>query len=77
MRRQIVDLLPNVTTDDLEDDDIVLDAVIVMRVVSPSGDGAPGLVLATTPDLDWILQVGLLQSALGIAAGSIGRTDDE
>lgn len=71
------ELLPNVTVP-MDAGDIVLDACIVMRVINTtSGDGRPGLHIATTPDLDWILQIGMLRAALDIASGPYGEEDDQ
>ena len=69
--------LPNVTSDHINDDDIVLDAVILMRVVSTVGDGKPRLTLAATPDLDWLLQIGMLRAGLEIVTTDIGRDEDD
>ncbi|MEZ5119628.1 MAG: hypothetical protein R2686_06970 [Candidatus Nanopelagicales bacterium] len=76
MSRLISDLLPNVTSDDVGDGDMVLDAVILMRVVSTNGDGKPRLTIAITPDLDWILQVGMLQSGLHIVTHDIQQDEE-
>lgn len=78
MSRTAADLLPNVTFNDIDDHDLVLDAVILLRVSSTTGDGKPRLIIQTTPDLDWILLVGMLNAALHIETHDIQRdTDDE
>lgn len=77
MSRHISDLLPNVTSDHINDDDIVLDAVILMRVASTVGDGKPRLTLVTTPDLDWLLQIGMLRAGLEVVTTDIGRDEDD
>lgn len=76
MSRQIGDLLPNVTIDTIDDDDMVLDAVILIRVVSTSGDGKPRLTIATTPDLDWMLQIGMVRAALGVVTDDLATTQE-
>jgi hypothetical protein len=77
MSRHISDLLPNVTSDHINDDDLVLDAIILMRVVSTAGDGKPRLILVDTPGLDWLLQIGMLRAGLEVATTGIGRDEDD
>jgi hypothetical protein len=74
MSHTISDLLPNVTAD-IDDNDIVLDAVVLLRVINTEGDGKPRIVLAHTPDLDWIIQVGMLKVALTICTTGIEEDD--
>lgn len=77
MSRHISDLLPNVVSENITDDDMILDAVILMRVVSTVGDGKPRLILVTTPDLDWLLQIGMLRAGLEAVTTDIGRDEDD
>lgn len=41
------------------------------------GDGKPRLTLAVTPDLDWLLQIGMLRAGLEIVTTDIGRDEDD
>jgi len=77
MSRHISDLLPNVTSDHINDDDIVLDAVILMRVASTGGDGKPRLIMVATPDLDWLPQIGILRVGLEVVTTDIGSDEDD
>lgn len=63
--RHISDLLPNVTAD-LDDQDVVLDALVLLRVVDPTRAEGSRLDIVATPDLDWMLQLGMLQAAMSI-----------
>ena len=74
----ISDLLPNVTAD-LHPGQVVLDGMVLLRVVDPSSGERPNLVIASTPDLDWMLQVGMLHTAREICTADIGpdEGDDE
>jgi hypothetical protein len=71
MSRTAAELLTNVAFDCVDADDLVLDAVVMLRVASTTGDGKPRLVMQTTPDLDWILHVGMLKVGLHIAIHDI------
>lgn len=53
---------------DLDPDDLVADAVVLLRVVQP--DGSTALTIAATPSLDWVGQLGLLHAALGVMAAT-------
>ena len=46
----------------LEEGDIVMDAVLLMRVVRTDRKGS-ALVIASTPGMDWILQAGMIEAA--------------
>lgn len=59
---------------DLQDGDLILDAVILLRVQSDDHQ-ASSLVIATTPGLDWMLQVGMVEAARMIMREPIA--DDE
>jgi hypothetical protein len=50
---------------DLHDSDLILDAVVLLRVQSDDGS-APAMVIATTPGLDWMLQIGMIEAARDI-----------
>ena len=67
--RPIAELLPNVTAH-IDSTEIVLDGMVLMRVIDPSG-GHPRLCIAVTPDLDWMLQVGMLQVAREICTADV------
>jgi hypothetical protein len=48
---------------DLEEGQMIIDAVLVARVVS-AHDQHTRLLVCNTPGMDWIVQVGLLTAAL-------------
>ena len=75
--RPISDLMPNVTAN-LDDGDIVLDGMVLMRVINPTSDGGkPRLHIASTPDLDWMLQVGMIHAAREICMSDIARDEGD
>ena len=75
--RPISDLLPHVTAD-LDDGDIVLDGMVILRIINPtSGDGKPRLHIASTPDLDWMLQIGMLHTARQICTSDVARDEGD
>jgi len=53
---------------DIKDGDLILDAVVLLRV--QSDESSPMLVIATTPGLDWMLQVGMVETARDIMRGA-------
>lgn len=56
---------------DLEEGDLILDAVLLMRVARTDRNGT-ALLVATTPGMDWIMQMGMVE-----AARHIMQVDDE
>ena len=54
---------------DLADGDMVLDAVVLLRVAN--GDRPTGLVLETTPGMDWMMQIGMVEAARDILRGPV------
>lgn len=60
---------------DIDEDDMVADAVVVLKVVQ--ADGSIALAIGTTDSRDWISQRGLLHSALELANGQYSRTGDD
>lgn len=60
--------LPGVTVD-LDETDMVLDALVILHVARVSGDGAPVVLLQGTPDLTHVTQAGLLAVAQQIVTG--------
>ncbi|MEU1434058.1 hypothetical protein ABZ438_08155 [Streptomyces sp. NPDC005786] len=61
-------------TADLDDGDLVTDALVILKVLQP--DGSIALSIGATDTRDWINQTGLLRSAIDISEGSIRRSDD-
>ena len=62
----------------LDDEDIVLEAVLLLRVFDPSRPH-PVLVIAHTKGIDGMLQIGMLESARDITRAEdnfIPREDD-
>lgn len=61
---------------ELDDDDLVSDAVVLLKVVST--DGQVALTIACTPSLDWISQAGMLHAAIDAGrASGFQRSEDE
>jgi hypothetical protein len=58
---------------DLDPDDQILDVVVLMRTASPT-KAQDGFVIAHTPGMSWLLQVGLVSAAQTVV-NQIG--DDE
>lgn len=46
----------------LEEGDMILDAIVLLRVLS-NDNPISALVIATTPGLDWIMQTGMIETA--------------
>ncbi|MFE9777711.1 hypothetical protein ACFYPA_06090 [Streptomyces sp. NPDC005775] len=61
-------------TADLDDGDLVTDALVILKVLQP--DGSIALSTGATDTRDWINQTGLLRSAIDISEGNIRRSDD-
>jgi len=60
----------------LEEGDLVMDAILLMRVARTDRDGS-ALVIASTPGLDWITQLGMVEAARTIMHESAESDDDE
>lgn len=70
---QLLDTLG--VTADLDDGDLVTDALVILKVLQP--DGSIALSIGATDTRDWINQAGLLRSAIDISEGRIRRDDDD
>lgn len=46
---------------DLEDDDLVSDALVLLRCTPPEGPG--GVVIAASEGLNWVDQIGIIRSS--------------
>ena len=53
---------------EIADGDIILDAVVLLRVIN--GSRPTSLMLVATPGMDWMLQVGMVEAARDILRGS-------
>ena len=60
---------------DLDDGDQILDAVVLLRTVNPEKP-QEGFVIAHTPGMSWLLQVGLVHAARAIV-DQIGPDSDD
>lgn len=61
---------------ELDDTDLVEDAVVLLKVINE--DGAVAITVAATPSLDWIGQRGLLHAAIDLGrAQGFHRAEDE
>ena len=69
---QILDNLG--VTADLDDDDLIASAVVVMSILVP-GDNAPRLTIANNDGMSWIEQAGLLRLAERICSDPPEPTD--
>lgn len=70
---QLLDTLG--VTADLDDGDLVTDALAILKVLQP--DGSIALSIGATDTRDWINQAGLLRSAIDISEGRIRRDEDD
>ncbi|MGW0780329.1 hypothetical protein [Streptomyces sp. NPDC002913] len=70
---QLLDTLG--VTADLDDGDLVTDALVILKVLQP--DGSIALSIGATDTRDWINQTGLLRAAIDISEGHIRRSDDD
>ncbi|MEV6854705.1 hypothetical protein AB0M89_12960 [Streptomyces microflavus] len=70
---QLLDTLG--VTADLDDGDLVTDALVILKVLQP--DGSIALSIGATDTRDWINQAGLLRSAIDISEGRIRRDEDD
>jgi len=57
-------------TVELEEGQMIVDAVLIARVVSAE-DSQTRLMLANTPGMDWIIQTGLIAAAMHADNNSI------
>ncbi|GGU62798.1 hypothetical protein [Streptomyces lavendofoliae] len=62
-------------TADLDDDDMVADALVILKVVQD--DGSIALSIGTTDSRDWISQAGLLHAALEVTQSGYTRDRDD
>ena len=60
----------------LEDGDLITDAILLMRVARVDKDGS-ALVIASTPGVDWITQLGMVEAARTIMHDTSGDDDDD
>ncbi|MFJ6239574.1 hypothetical protein ACIQH0_36440 [Streptomyces griseus] len=70
---QLLDTLG--VTADLDDGDLVTDALVILKVLQP--DGSIALSIGATDTRDWINQTGLLRAAIDISEGRIRRDDND
>lgn len=61
---------------DLDDDDQILDVVVLMRTANPD-TLLDGFVMAHTPGMSWLMQVGLIEAARVVASQLDGGGPDE
>lgn len=70
---QLLDTLG--VTAELDDGDLVTDALVILKILQP--DGSIALSIGATDTRDWINQTGLLRAAIDISEGNIRRSDDD
>ncbi|MGW9245738.1 hypothetical protein [Streptomyces badius] len=70
---QLLDTLG--VTADLDDGDLVTDALVILKILQP--DGSIALSIAATDTRDWINQTGLLRAAIDISESRIRRDEDD
>lgn len=57
----------------LEDDDLLVGAVVLLKVIDSDGDVA--LFHRTTPGIGWIEKVGMLRAAEQLSMAAVSDTD--
>ncbi len=62
-------------TADLDDEDMVTDCVVLLKVLQP--DGSIAMSIGTTDSTDWINRSGLLHSALELTEGHYRAVGDD
>lgn len=70
---QAVDALG--VTADLDDEDMVVDCIVLLKVLQP--DGSIAMSIGTADSTDWIGQKGLLHSALELTGGHYRRVEGD
>ncbi|MFJ4637598.1 hypothetical protein ACIP69_18490 [Streptomyces hygroscopicus] len=70
---QLLDTLG--VTADLDDEDMPVDAVVLLKVVR--ADGAVSLVKGDSESLDWISSLGMLTAAMEIDRGGFTKLTEE
>ncbi|GES27926.1 hypothetical protein AB0G60_02610 [Streptomyces angustmyceticus] len=70
---QTVDALG--VTADLDDEDMVTDCIVLLKVLQ--ADGTIAMSIGTTDSTDWINQKGLLHSALELTEGHYRAVGDD
>ncbi|MFF8784823.1 hypothetical protein [Streptomyces sp. NPDC015125] len=70
---QAVDALG--VTADLDDEDMVVDCIVLLKVLQ--ADGSIAMSIGTTDTTDWINQKGLLHSALELTEGHYRAVGDD
>ncbi|KQX27555.1 hypothetical protein ASD97_24970 [Streptomyces sp. Root63] len=70
---QLLDTLG--VTADLDDEDLPVDALVLIKIVKP--DGAISFIKATSESLDWITSLGMLTAALHIENNGYVNVADE
>lgn len=70
---QLLDTLG--VTADLDDDDMVSEAVVILKVVQ--ADGSIAIAVGASDTRDWINQRGLLHSALELTEGQYRPASDD
>jgi len=74
--RQIGQLLDSLNvTADLDDGDLVTDALVILKILQP--DGSIAMSIGSTDTRDWINQTGLLRAAVDYSEGHYRRSDDD
>ena len=48
---------------DLDENDLIVEAIVILKVIPPDSNQHPSIVLTTSEGLDWISQGGLLRAA--------------
>lgn len=70
---QLLDTLG--VTADLDNGDLVTDALVILKVLQP--DGSIALSIGATDTRDWINQTGLLRAAIDITEGQFRQRDGD
>lgn len=74
--RQIGQLLDSLNvTADLDDGDLVTDALVILKILQP--DGSIAMSIGSTDTRDWVNQTGLLRAAVDYSESHYRRSDDD
>lgn len=75
--RRIGDLIDSLGVDaELADDDLVDEAVVVLRI-HPASEHRSGVVIAASDDLTWVSQLGLIHAARVIVEANAGPDPED
>jgi hypothetical protein len=54
---------------DLQDDDLIVEAVVIGKITRLSDGGGTTIVIANSEGIDWVSQLGLIEAARQVTQG--------